>query len=317
MQVSRYIALRKSSLFWPKLLLWLRIFLFAGVAVYLWQAMAANHQLLAGLAATRVSWHATNILLLLIVLLLLPVNWILEAMKWQQIAGNHQLSLITALRGVILGLALDNFLPASSGAVSGRVMTIRKDARLAVIPGILAGQVMQSAITFLFGLYGFALVWQRAAPYYTWSTNRLVIAAGIMAVLMVAVFFWFDKLVAFLQPLRHYPWRAWGQIFTLSLARYLVFLGQFMLLSLLFAPDLAGGLMFAVATWVFAARTFMPKVSNLERLGIRALAVVFFMGLFKLPASGVLMAVVVLWFVNIAIPSVLGLFLFKNLSARA
>ena len=102
-------------------------------------------------------------------------------------------------------------------------------------------------------------------------------------------------------------------IFSLSLARYIVFLIQFVILTRIFTPDLGLNLVLGCATWVFAARTFMPNVTNLEKLGIRALAVLFFMNLFGLSSAGLLVTVVVLWIVNLAIPSLFGLTLFRNI----
>ena len=97
-----------------------------------------------------------------------------------------------------------------------------------------------------------------------------------------------------------------------SFLRYLTFLSQFILLLLIFTPEIDLYLAFGCATWVFAARTFMPKVSNLERLGIRALAVVFFAEVCTINPSGPLVAVALLWLINLAIPSLIGLFLLGN-----
>ncbi len=317
MQVNRYITLPKSSLFSHKLFLMLRVFLLAGVTWYLWQAVLSNHKLLAGLLSTTVPLHPVNIILLAGVIVLLPVNWLLEALKWQLIAGSSHLGLPRALRGVILGVTLDNLLPAGTGAISGRVMTIGARERARVIPGILAGQVMQSAVTLVVGLYGFWFVWRQAAHLFTWPVPQVALAGTVVAAVLWAAYVWRGKLAAFLLPLRHYSGRLWGQLFMYSLARYGVFLLQFILLATVFSPATGLQATFACATWVFAARTFMPRVSNLERLGIRALAVVFFMGVLALPATGMLVAVILLWFVNIALPSVLGLFLYKKLSSGA
>jgi len=313
MQFNRYIALPKSSLFNHKLFFLFRLLLFAAIAFYLWQTFAANQKILLGLSSVNVDWQLNEWALLILTFTLLPVNWLLEGLKWQVIAADANLTLKQAMKGVILGLTLDNVLPLGTGAISGRVILLTEQKRIKAIPGILVGQVIQSLITFSFGLYGFWLVWQKASSLFHWQPIYSFSLIGISLIVVLSVIFWQAKIGKFLSPLWQYSIREWVIVFTFSLTRYLVFLLQFMLLANIFAPELDLALIFACATWLFAARTFMPKISNLESLGIRALAVVFFMNLFGQPVSGVLLAVIILWFINLAIPSIIGLTFFKDL----
>ena len=315
MQFNRYIALPKSSLFNHRLFFLFRLILFVAIAFYLWQNFVVNQKILLELNSINVDWQPFEWILLLLTFMLLPINWLLEGLKWQVIAADAKLSLSQALKGVVLGLTLDNVLPMGTGAISGRIISISSEDRIRVIPGILVGQVIQSLITFSFGLYGFWLVWSKASSLFHWQPVYSYSLIGISLVIVLSVIFWQAKIVKFLQPLWQYSIRAWSIIFTFSLSRYLVFLLQFILLATIFAPEIDLVLIFACATWLFAARTFMPKISNLERLGIRALAVVFFMNLFSQPVSGVLIAVILLWFINLAIPSIIGLTFFKDLKA--
>jgi hypothetical protein len=165
----------------------------------------------------------------------------------------------------------------------------------------------------LFGLYGFWLVWGKASSLFHWQPVYTFSLIGIFLIVVLSAYFWQAKISKFLAPLSKYSIREWGVIFFFSLSRYLVFLLQFMFLAIIFAPEIDVAVILACATWVFAAKTFMPNISNLEKLGIRALAVVFFMNLFGQPLSGILMAVILLWFINLAIPSIIGLIFFKDL----
>jgi hypothetical protein len=313
MQFNRYIALPKSSLFNHKLFLIFRFLLLIAVGVYLYLAIIKNQRILLEMGSAKLSWHANDSLLLVLTLLLLPVNWLLEGLKWRIIAGDANLNLIKATKAVVLGLTLDNVLPAGAGGISGRVITLSKEHRLRVVPGILIGQVIQSIITFIFGLYGFWLVWIRASALFSWQLKHSLALLAIGLIITFSMIFWRSKIKNFLAPLLDYSIRAWGVIFTYSLSRYLVFLLQFIFLSMIFAPDIDLAVIFGCATWVFAARTFMPKISNLERLGIRILAVIFFMDLFNMSSAGVLASVIILWFINLVIPSLFGLTFLRNL----
>jgi hypothetical protein len=315
MQFNRYIALPKSSLLNHKLFFLFRLVIFAVIATYLWQNIVSNQKVLADLGTVKLHWQVSELFILLLVFALLPLNWLLEGLKWQVIAAETNLSLNQAIRGVVLGLTLDNILPMGTGAISGRIVSLSSESRLKVIPGILVGQVMQSVVTFLFGLIGFWLVWFKASSLFIWRPVYTFSLIGVFSIIVLSVIFWQAKISKFLLPLLQYSIRTWVKILFFSLCRYLVFLIQFMLLTIVFAPEVDMGLILACATWVFAARTFMPKVTNLEKLGIRVLAVIFFMNLFGQPVSGVLMAVILLWFINLAIPSIIGLAFFKDLKA--
>jgi hypothetical protein len=285
------------------------------VAYYLWQSFLVNGNIIANLGTVNITWSILNYVLLIAAISLLPLNWLLEASKWQIIAGNDRISLFEALKGVVIGLTLDNFLPAGTGAMSGRVLSITVKDRIKLIPGVLAGQILQTLITLIFGLFGFWMVWEKAAELYHWQIAHSIYTIGIILVIVLAVLFWQEKVKKFGSPLKNYNLKDFKIVFVCSLLRYIVFLTQFLMLAYILIPEFGLDIIIGCATWVFAARTFMPKISNLERLGIRALAVVFFMELYDLPSAGMLITVIALWFINLAIPSIMGLIFFKNLKA--
>jgi len=315
MQFNRYIALPKSSLLYHKLFFLIRLVFFVVIATYLWQNIVVNQQILLDFGAVKLHWQAAELILLMLVLVLLPINWLLESMKWQVIAVKYDLSLVQAVKGVVLGLTLDNILPLGTGAISGRIIGLPDESKITVIPGILVGQAIQSFITFMFGLYGFWVVWEKASALFHWRAEYsfMIIAVGL--IVLFSIFFWQTNIRRFLSPLWQYPRHSWVRLSLYSLSRYMIFLSQFILLALIFAPEIELSFILACATWVFAAKTFMPKISSLESLGIRAMAVVFFMNLFGQPVTGMLMAVIVLWFINLAIPSFIGLTFFRDLKA--
>lgn len=293
-----------------------RIFLFIAISYYLWQGLVTNQQIVWDLGEFTLPTSTTSYLLLGLTLLLLPANWLLEAKKWQIIAFNTGISLFESLRGVILGLTLDNVLPFGTGSISGRLVTLKKEQRYSTVPGILAGQLAQSVVTFLFGLIGFGMVW-RLAPerfFIDQSVTLILVALGLVTV--IGLYLYKRQIIKFLQPLKSYPLNSWVLISALSLARYMVFLLQFILLASFFITEFNVVVIFGAATWVFAARTFMPKVTNLERLGIRALAVIFFCEIFALSPTGLLLTVISLWLINLVIPSLVGLGLLSKMDRK-
>ena len=312
MQFSRYIPFPKSIALSQNFFLIFRIIFLVAVLAYLWQNLITNKEIINNLTTANYQLHTKDLITLFFVITLLPVNWLLEAKKWQIIAAINNISLKQALRGVVLGLTMDNVMPLGTGAISGRILTISYDKRLAIIPGILAGQLMQGSLTLIFGLYGLTMIWKKATELYHWSNYQSLLVIGAIIILVLILIFWKNSIRLFLKPLKDFTLNSWILIAGLSLARYLTFLLQFILLASIFSPTTGLQVVFGCATWVFAARTFMPHFSNLERLGIRALAVVFFMELFQLQVAGMLIAVIALWIINLVMPSILGLTLIRK-----
>jgi hypothetical protein len=311
MQFNRYIALTKSSLLNQKLFFLIRLVLFAVIALFLWQNIIVNQKILLDFGAVKPQWQGTDLLLFSLVFFLLPINWGMEALKWQVIAAGYGLKIKQAVEGVVLGLTLDNLLPLGTGAISGRIIGLPNESRIKVIPGILVGQAIQSFITFIFGLYGFWIVWSKASTLFHWGSEYSLLIIVVILIIALSLVFWRTKIRHFLSPLWQYPLRSWIEISSYSIGRYMVFSLQFILLAFVFAPEIELQIIIGCATWVFAAKTFMPKISSIENLGIRAMAVVFFMNLFGHPVTGMLIAVILLWFINLAIPSLVGLVFFK------
>ena len=315
MQFNRYIALPKNSLFYHRLFVIFRFVVFVAVVYYLWQSFLVNGNIIANIESVEIGWNFSAYFLLAMAIFLLPLNWLFEAFKWQIIAGKDEITLTESLKGVIVGLTLDNFLPAGTGAISGRVLSINTNDRMKLIPGIMVGQILQTVITLLFGLIGFWMVWEKASDLYHWGSIHTVYLLAALFILVLAILFWKEKIIKFIAPLKGYAIKDLSTIFIYSLLRYLVFLTQLLLLAYIFTPESGLGIFIGCSTWVFAARTFMPKISNLERLGIRAMAVIFFMEIYSLPSAGMLISVILLWFINLAIPSVVGLMFYRNLKA--
>jgi hypothetical protein len=308
MQVSRNIALPKRITWVKPVWNLLRLVLVICIIWYLYQGFLTNKNLTADFSAFTIAWSLSNIGLLGFAFILLPANWLLEAKKWHIIAQKKSFTLGQALKGVLMGLSLDNVLPLGTGGISGRLSTLKVGERLSRVPGILAGQVLQSVVTLTFGLVGFYVLYSEQPEQFSWQSSFYYLLVGALISIGISIFFSRQSLIRLFQPLMDYSLRSWLVLFTLSLSRYLVFLLQLILLFQLFSPEVSLATSFTLATWVFAARTFMPKVTNLERLGIRALAVIFFAEMFSLEPAGLLVAVTVLWFINLAIPSIVGLY---------
>lgn len=100
--------------------------------------------------------------LLLVVLLLMPANWLLETKKWQLLLRPfHAWSFKKCLWGVLAGVSVSAATPNRIGEIGGRMLMARKHE----IPGVLASSLLGSLAQWLaFLTLAFpALVWVSGA----------------------------------------------------------------------------------------------------------------------------------------------------------
>ncbi len=110
-----------------------------------------------------------NILLLLIVLALTPINWAFEAWKWQKLASKiENITFWEAYRGVLVGLAFSTATPMMLGDYAGKILMLKSDKRLQSIGAILLGNGMQLYVSLLFGAisYLFFISWSKPTPIF-------------------------------------------------------------------------------------------------------------------------------------------------------
>jgi uncharacterized membrane protein YbhN (UPF0104 family) len=91
--------------------------------------------------------------------------------------------------------------------------------------------------------------------------------------------------------------------------RYLVFLGQFLLILSLFEfpvslPQLAG-----CVTLIFLAKTLIPAINVLGDLGLREFTALFVFQQFQLPPEEIITATFLVWIVNVLGPIFVGIYL--------
>lgn len=97
-----------------------------------------------------------------LVLLLMPINWLLETKKWQiLLLPFHDWSFGKCLRGVLAGVSVSAATPNRIGEIGGRLLVAKKEE----IPGVLASSLLGSIAQWLafLSLAFPALVWVSGA----------------------------------------------------------------------------------------------------------------------------------------------------------
>lgn len=291
-------------------------FLVAGASLYfvgtkLWQDKAY-------LATTARQLQGADLWFMALALfLLMLLNWGLEARKWQLIAILvKQLSFVEACKTIVAGVSLDAILPFGAGAVSSKVLSLHSRHRRQLLATVIVAQGLQSVFTVLFGVVGLFTVAAHIpfTKHYNWVATLapiMAVVAGLLAYLYLPVLKHQCK-----ESIRTIGITNWWRIAGLSLGRYLVFFIQMLLAGAYLAPYIPTQVLAGCITFMFLAKTLVPKPGHLGALGIRGASIIFYLHWAGFQPAGVVLASVVVWAINLAIPSLIGLIYINKLNFK-
>ena len=269
---------------------------------------------------------------------LMPINWLLESMKWQFLIKRvEDISIIKAYQAVLAGTAISIFTPNRIGDYLGRIFILEKGDRLDGTVATIVGNLSQLMITIMMGsiaiLYFMDDIVAYALPHYLNLSvffKFLVIISNFMGIYLFFKFPMIERRLNKKFELHRYPIiRHFNLLSELtkkeifitlsySLLRFLTYSTQFYLLFLSFniPMDFIEGML--IVFLIFFTFTLVPTIGVAE-LGIRGIITIFLFNTLwpseinHLNSESILITISsLLWLINLAIPSVLGaLFIFK------
>ncbi len=236
-------------------------------------------------------------------LLLMPLNLALEAQKWRiAVAGERKVSFSMALYYVISSLPYGIITPSRVGEWYGRSRDFDRPGRgfvLSAIPGIA-----QQITTIMAGIIGLLILKQ-------WSW-RVWLLSGLTFLLLFSVVIFFLRKRQLWQGRDKIDWIVFGNIFILSVLRYVVFSTQYVLLIRFLGVDLELSILYSSIAVGYLVSYLLPLNSFVE-LGVRSGTLVFILEDMTTKVSALLWATLLVWLVNIALPSLVGsLYLVRN-----
>jgi uncharacterized membrane protein YbhN (UPF0104 family) len=269
------------------------------------------------------------ITLLVISLLLMPVNWMLEALKWKRLI--HYTENFTALqsfKSVLSGITFSLFTPNRTGDFIGRLLTLPHSNRVTGTLLTLTGSIAQLITTLFIGLIALCFFLPRyfdlSQPVVTTGYVFVVIISLAACFLMVFLFlkikliskinfsserpFW-KKLQKNLQIMAQVDRKTLLITLGLSFSRYFIFSTQFYLLLIAFGFSIPWFEAFILIAMTYFTMAAIPTIALVD-LGIRGSVSMFFLGLYQtVPGASVsiLAASTSIWIINLAIPAIAGL----------
>ena len=258
---------------------------------------------------------------ILFALSLIFFNWGLEARKWQQLAVKiEDITFWQAYRAVLIGICLGFITPNRIGDYAGRIMALQSRQRLEGLGAIFLGRFCQLTITVAagsMGLFYFLVNYIKVAEPILFSIAFLLIIINaflyilllrpqilIAAVSVVPVF---KRFVPYIAVITVYSPAEIRELLQLSFLRYLVFLGQFMLLLTAFGVKVIWWQMALGVSSTFLLKSVVPSLTAIADLGMRELSAIYVFSFLVQNKMLVMSASLSLWFINIVLPNLIGL----------
>lgn len=267
------------------------------------------------------------------VMLLMLLNWGIEAYKWQLLVSRLQkISFLRAFSAIFSGQAFALNTINRAGDFVGRVLYLEEGNRLRAVALSLVGSMSQLLVTFAVGI--FALVGLRS--HLLQKGNMLqglsefwldgLIIGLIPGILCFALFYFklplFTKLVEKIPFVHRFRYliekvealskKELTRILLLSFIRYLVFVVQYVVLLEVFgvaASMLDLAMMVAV---LFLVMAMVPTIA-LAELGFRGKISLQLFGLLSVNTVGIISAAAGIWIINLILPAVFGSILMVGL----
>jgi hypothetical protein len=259
--------------------------------------------------------RVSNIYFLVAATLLMPLNWLLETIKWRRLLQSTE-PLTELLKAVLAGITLGFITPGRSGEFVGRVFFTSEERKAKIFYLSTIGGIAQSVATLVFGVFFVA----------QWSNDFFINGITIgLATAFALLYFRFDLLNHIISAL---PFLQQHQLIItnnelpvlsvqltvlfLSAIRFAVYVMQYALLLFFFGVS-AGFYALAVHSGVFLAiQTFSPLMPLLD-VSYRGGTALFVFKNLSNNNIAVLTSVLVVWILNLVIPAVLGyLFILKK-----
>lgn len=264
----------------------------------------------------------SSLWIIALVILLVPINWMIEAIKWRfALRGIKSIGIEVAVKTALYGAGIGLFTPNRIGDPFGRVALLKTERKAEA--GILAVQcgLAQQLATIIFGLIGMELLANHLV-FADYLKNSMVILGVALSLIIAGVFVFgnryivkdlaktkvFKRMGLDANLFANIPFSRSLVVLALSLIRYLVFSTQFVLVLHLFgySSGLEQAYSTVFVTYLFAS---LIPVLSIADASVRSGFAVVFVGAFWNHPAAIVLAAHTVWLLNVALPALLAVWL--------
>jgi hypothetical protein len=263
---------------------------------------------------------------LLIALALLPLNLLLESLKWRIIIQPYypHLSISRAIMAVLVGNTLAILSPFRLGEYFGRIGIIPPGQREPAALATIADRMIQLFVSLLAGSVAIPFLVLQApntSAILLPIVSPLVLLTGSLLLFFIAPtvfklvlnFFFYianalksQRLQRWLLIFTTIPYRLTRLNLGLALLRYLVFLMQYILLMYAFGYHADIGTAAALVATIFLLKSFIPSLFYLD-MGVREVIAIGLMGALDISTAIAFSSTFTLYLINILLPALAGI----------
>jgi hypothetical protein len=267
---------------------------------------------------------ASNRLWLLATLVLMPLNWLTETMKWLPFVRRYEpMSVWKALRAILAGVSFSLFTPNRIGEYGGRILFVRPEHHWKVFIANVVGNFSQFMVLLAGGTLGALWLVHGSAEVEQIYLQGLALAATTGLALMFFVYFNIGAVVPLarripmlhhvkrfakdIRVLEHFSRRELGNILGWAMVRYAIYSTQYFCLLRFF--DIKTGILdgYAGISAIFLLQTSIP-LPPLMGLVARGNLAVQMWSRFGANEVSALAATFALWIINLILPALVGTF---------
>lgn len=301
---------------------------FLGPLLFLWlsysiyRQITGQPQLEASWWRIRQSFQSWKVAYLMAALLLVPLNWGLEALKWQHLLRPvHPVSLGQAFKAVLSGISFSVTMPNRVGEYLGRMVYLPEGQRLKTISLSLVGSLAQLLVTLIAGEIGLVFMRTRLLAAFPGSglpLQFLLYGLLLLIVLLLLVYSnvagaallfrrWIrlEKYYYLVEALKDFRGGLLLNVLLLSALRYGVFLLQYGFVFALFEVNVSAATVVLVMSVVFLAMAVIPSIALVE-VWLRGEILIRLMGIYSPNLLGIGFTSATIWFVNLILPAIVG-----------
>lgn len=261
---------------------------------------------------------------LLAVVLLMPFNWILEALKWRLfLSEEHQLSWLQALTAVLSGLTFSLFTPNRTGDYIGRIVAVKADKNGPVLVATLAGSLCQLSVLLFFGWLGLLYFVPQILPN-SWQDYKVFLIIGFGGTIgLIFLIIYIQRIFsfAFRQKILHrykdtwkryvglfeaFHWRTFLWALLIAGFRYGLYVSQYVLMLYSCKIEVPLDMAYAGIATIFLVQTSIPLPPAIGLLARGEIALLVWSPYSDDPIR-ILVASFGLFVINLALPSLIGL----------
>lgn len=252
------------------------------------------------------------------------VNWFVEAFKWRRILRHdYQMKYGQAYKAILASLSMSVFTPNRLGEYGVRILTVPAAIRRKALASLLVCNISQLSSTLLFGFIGVFVLGGLYADHINIALRYGIAASGILLTLWAylrlplilgflsrwRMFSYFKRVMRIVKQVGVSTLRE--QLF-LSVLRYIVFVSQQSFFFILAGLEISYTQAFFTTALFHLAMMGIPTIIWLDVIVKGSVALSLF-SLYTDQPEVILAVVFFMWFLNIAMPALLGsLFVFNR-----